>query len=224
MISTLALILLSISSANISDATVTALSEAGYDTDHIRNIEDLSRYTSVSTPSALIFDGAGFPDTNVQALIHFCSINQIPTLAIVSLADLGVDRPTKHADDFVSHDAHPKELIERIERLLGRDYLAEMPGNSTKPSIHIDRDRFEVKVDNRRIMLTFMEYQLLNVLASEAGKVFTRKELLSSVWGYAYFGGTRTVDVHIRRLRSKLNDIDHSIIETVRNVGYRFVD
>ena len=99
-----------------------------------------------------------------------------------------------------------------------------MPGSSTKPSIHIDRDRFEVKVGNRRIMLTFMEYQLLNVLASEAGKVFTRKELLSSVWGYAYFGGTRTVDVHIRRLRSKLNDIDHSIIETVRNVGYRFVD
>ena len=71
------------------------------------------------------------------------ALGWIPTLAIVSLADLGVDRPTKHADDFVSHDAHPKELIERIERLLGRDYLAKMPGRSTKPSIHIDRDRFD---------------------------------------------------------------------------------
>lgn len=224
MISTLAFILLSIRSTQISDATVAALSEAGYETDHIQNIEDLSRYTSVSIPAALVFDAAEFADTNVQALIHFCQINQIATLAIVPLADLGVDRPTRHADDFISYDAHPKELIERIERLLCRDNPAEIPRSSTKPTVRIDRDRFEVKVDNRRILLTYMEYQLLNVLSSDAKKVFTRKELLSSVWGYEYFGGTRTVDVHVRRLRSKLNDIDHSIIETVRNVGYRFID
>jgi DNA-binding response OmpR family regulator len=72
------------------------------------------------------------------------------------------------------------------------------------------------------VLLTFKEYQLLVLLATNPGKVYTREELLTTVWEYDYLGGTRTVDVHIRRLRSKIEDADHSFIETVRNVGYRF--
>ena len=87
----------------------------------------------------------------------------------------------------------------------------------------IDLDRYEVSSRGRRIVLTYKEYQLLCLLASYPGKVYTREALLREIWGYDYFGGTRTVDVHIRRLRSKIeNDIDVKYIETIWNVGYRF--
>ena len=72
------------------------------------------------------------------------------------------------------------------------------------------------------IELTFKEYELLKFLASHQGRVYTREALLNKVWGYDYYGGDRTVDVHIRRLRSKIEDAKHTFIETVRNIGYRF--
>ena len=74
----------------------------------------------------------------------------------------------------------------------------------------------------RKVLLTFKEYELLKLLASTPGRVYSRDKLLDQVWGYQYFGGTRTVDVHVRRLRSKIEDASHTFIETVRNVGYRF--
>ena len=86
----------------------------------------------------------------------------------------------------------------------------------------IDQDRYEVTVAGKKVILTFKEYQLLCLLAANPGRVYTRETLLSRVWQYDYFGGTRTVDVHIRRLRSKVEDASHLFIETVRNVGYRF--
>jgi len=86
----------------------------------------------------------------------------------------------------------------------------------------IDLANYEVWVGGHRTNLTFKEYALLRFLATHRGRVFTREALLSRVWGYNYFGGTRTVDVHIRRLRSKIEDASHSFIETVRGVGYRF--
>ena len=86
----------------------------------------------------------------------------------------------------------------------------------------IDLARIEVSVAGRPIVLAFREYELLKFLASNPGRVFTRDVLLDRVWGYDYFGGDRTVDVHIRRLRSKIEDSGHVFIETVRNIGYRF--
>ena len=85
----------------------------------------------------------------------------------------------------------------------------------------IDTARYEVWVGSRQVTLTYKEYELLKLLASEPTRVFTRDALLDQVWGYNYFGGTRTVDVHVRRLRSKLEDSTHTFVETVRNVGYR---
>jgi len=80
----------------------------------------------------------------------------------------------------------------------------------------------EVSLANNVIPLTFKEYELLKLLATNPGKVFNREALLNRVWGYDYYGGDRTVDVHIRRLRSKIEDATHNFIETVRNIGYRF--
>jgi len=85
----------------------------------------------------------------------------------------------------------------------------------------IDIARCEVSIGNRLLALTFKEYELLKFLAKNKGKVFTREVLLNEVWGYEYYGGDRTVDVHIRRLRSKLNDPGNNYIQTVRNIGYR---
>jgi two-component system alkaline phosphatase synthesis response regulator PhoP len=86
----------------------------------------------------------------------------------------------------------------------------------------IDSAKCEVSLSGKPIILTFKEYQLLKFLASNKEKVFTREALLNKVWGWDYYGGDRTVDVHIRRLRSKIEDINHSFIETIRNIGYRF--
>jgi two-component system alkaline phosphatase synthesis response regulator PhoP len=104
-------------------------------------------------------------------------------------------------------------------------------GSSDEPSnirlielgeLKINPLTYEVFVNNKKVDLTFKEYELLKFLASKPGQVFSRESLLHSVWNYDYYGGTRTVDVHIRRLRSKINDMQNQFIETIWNVGYRF--
>ena len=88
--------------------------------------------------------------------------------------------------------------------------------------LSIDQERYVVTVAGRRVALTYKEFQLLVLLASNPGRVYTREALLSQIWGYDYLGGTRTVDVHIRRLRSKVESPGRSFVETIWNVGYRF--
>ena len=87
----------------------------------------------------------------------------------------------------------------------------------------IDLATYEVTVHGSKVDLTFKEYELLNLLASNKGRVFTREAPLDKIWGYDYFGGDRKVDVHVRRLRSKIEDVNHIYIETVRNIGYKFI-
>ena len=87
----------------------------------------------------------------------------------------------------------------------------------------VDDATYTAKLENRTLDLTFKEFELLKFLAQHPGRVFTRQQLLQEVWGYDYFGGTRTVDVHVRRLRAKLGVENETLIGTVRNVGYRFV-
>jgi DNA-binding response OmpR family regulator len=99
--------------------------------------------------------------------------------------------------------------------------MKETEGKIQVAGVVIDDAAYSAKVNGKSMDLTFKEFELLKFLAQHPGRVFTRDQLLSEVWGYDYFGGTRTVDVHIRRLRSKLGDLD-SLIGTVRHVGYRF--
>jgi DNA-binding response OmpR family regulator len=87
--------------------------------------------------------------------------------------------------------------------------------------VSIDESSYQATASGRPLDLTYKEFELLRYLVANPGRVFTREQLLSDVWGYDYFGGTRTVDVHVRRLRAKLGDRE-SVIGTVRNVGYRF--
>jgi DNA-binding response OmpR family regulator len=125
------------------------------------------------------------------------------------------------ASDVVLDTAGPAEVDARIRLVIGR--LAQSAGTSKiqASGVVIDEASYSAKVHGKPLDLTFKEFELLRFFATHPSRVFTREQLLSEVWGYDYFGGTRTVDVHVRRLRAKLGDLE-SVIGTVRNVGYRF--
>jgi two-component system alkaline phosphatase synthesis response regulator PhoP len=143
----------------------------------------------------------------------------IPLIALMSSEKLnGLD---SSVDDFVVKPYEAKEVTVRINRILRQKGDIDSEDIIRCGDLVIDLDKYEVSLGNKLILLTFREYQLLKFLASNKGKVFTREALLNKVWGWDYYGGDRTVDVHIRRLRSKIEDPTHTFIETVRNIGYR---
>src|SRR5690606_37798436 len=124
-------------------------------------------------------------------------------------------------DDVILTTAGPAEIDARIRLTLGRIAPTTATTRVQTSGISIDEASYSAKVNGRPLDLTYKEFQLLHFLATHPTRVFSREQLLSEVWGYDYFGGTRTVDVHVRRLRAKLGD-QEQIIGTVRNVGYRF--
>lgn len=128
---------------------------------------------------------------------------------------------TDHFDDFCLMPFHPAELEARLEHMLQRFDSDEDSAIISFGPLSLNVETYQAVVDGRSLDLTYMEYELLRFLASQPGKVFSREILLSEVWGYDYYGGARTVDVHIRRLRSKLGEEHANLIATVRSVGYR---
>ena len=114
------------------------------------------------------------------------------------------------------------EAVSRVQFLFKRIHKIDQKNIIQRGKITIDVAKYETKIGDRKIDLTFTEFQLLKFLCSNPGTVFTREVLLNKVWGYEYYGGTRTVDVHIRRLRSKIEGKSCLFIETVRNIGYKF--
>ncbi len=123
-------------------------------------------------------------------------------------------------DDFCLTPFHPAELEARLEHILQRNTSSNDTIINFGP-LSLNVETYQAMVDGRTLDLTYMEYELLRFLAASPGKVFSREILLSEVWGYDYYGGARTVDVHIRRLRSKLGEEHASLISTIRSVGYR---
>jgi len=147
---------------------------------------------------------------------------RLPVIALISRRALGSLDADLSPDDFVIEPWETDEVVARIKRTL---HLASRTAGSDLikcGDLVINLAKCEVSLDSRAVSLTFKEYELLRFLAGNRGKVFTRNALLDRVWGYDYYGGDRTVDVHIRRLRSKIEDASHTFIETVRNIGYRF--
>ncbi|MBX9718502.1 MAG: response regulator transcription factor [Microbacteriaceae bacterium] len=124
-------------------------------------------------------------------------------------------------DDVLLETAGPAEVDARLRLAVGRQSRDEGSSMIRASGVVIDEASYSAKVHGRTLDLTFKEFELLRFFATHPSRVFTREQLLSEVWGYDYFGGTRTVDVHVRRLRAKLGDME-SLIGTVRNVGYRF--
>jgi DNA-binding response OmpR family regulator len=149
---------------------------------------------------------------------------QIPIIALLPREKLNGLGSSTSIDDFVVKPWEATEVITRIKRILRQKESIDSEDITRCGDLVIDSAKCEVLLGGKPIILTFKEYQLLKFLANNKGKVFTREALLNKVWGWDYYGGDRTVDVHIRRLRSKIEDINHSFIETIRNIGYRFTE
>jgi DNA-binding response OmpR family regulator len=125
-------------------------------------------------------------------------------------------------DDFCTLPIEPHELDVRLKHLFWRTGRGIRPELIEYGPLELNLETYQAALSGAPLDLTFMEYELLKFLASHPGKVFTRETLLSRVWGYEYYGGARTVDVHVRRLRAKLGEHHEGLIQTVRSVGYRF--
>jgi DNA-binding response OmpR family regulator len=151
-----------------------------------------------------------------------------PLLAVVTEGGLTAIAADWGLDDVILETAGPAEVEARLRLAIGRAVAARDTSSATAEEIRsgdlsIDEGTYQAKLGSRALDLTFKEFELLKYLAQHPGRVFTRAQLLQEVWGYDYFGGTRTVDVHVRRLRAKLGPDREALIGTVRNVGYKFV-
>src|SRR3954465_5245512 len=152
----------------------------------------------------------------------------IPVLLVCTEGGLAVVAHDWGMDDVVLHTCGPAELEARIRLTTGRLSAGRDDPEGGGPVIRsgevvVDDSTYTASIGQRTLDLTFKEFELLKYLAQHPGRVFTRDQLLQEVWGYDYFGGTRTGDVHVRRLRAKLGPEHEQLIGTVRNVGYRFV-
>jgi len=151
----------------------------------------------------------------------------VPLLVILTEGGLAGLTAEWGVDDVLLESAGPAEVEARLRLAIGTLALSgddsDTSGQITAGDLVIDESTYSARVDGRLLDLTYKEFELIKHLAQHPGRVFTRAQLLQEVWGYDYFGGTRTVDVHVRRLRAKLGLEHEVLIGTVRNVGYRFV-
>ncbi|MDQ1292181.1 MAG: response regulator transcription factor [Actinomycetota bacterium] len=151
-----------------------------------------------------------------------------PLLLVLTEGGMAAIAADWNADDVFLDSSGPAEIEARLRLAMGKRELAKTEKEPAACEIRagdvtVDEAAYSAKVRGRVLDLTYKEFELLKFLIQHPGRVFTRAQLLQEVWGYDYFGGTRTVDVHVRRLRAKLGPEYESLIGTVRNVGYRFV-
>jgi DNA-binding response OmpR family regulator len=149
----------------------------------------------------------------------------VPLIAILTEGGLAGLTAEWGVDEAILESAGPAEVEARLRLAAGRLQGEAEPAEVqiTSGEVTIDEATYSARVRGRLLDLTYKEFELLKYLAQHPGRVFSRAQLLQEVWGYDYYGGTRTVDVHVRRLRAKLGSEHEVLIGTVRNVGYRFV-
>jgi two-component system, OmpR family, alkaline phosphatase synthesis response regulator PhoP len=185
--------------------------------------QDAAETATRISPQILLAEISGSDDTAKWQIVAELKKNRrLPLIAFMPAAALDTVSLYQGYDDFVIMPCNNAELLFRISRLVKID-KADNSELIKCDDLIIDTATCEVTVDGVKVDLTFKEYELLKLLAGSKGRVFTREALLDKIWGYDYFGGDRTVDVHVRRLRSKIEDAAHSYIETVRNIGYKFI-
>ncbi len=186
------------------------------DLDHARN------GSMEAALDAVLLDLDSLSQERARRMVTQCRQRDLPVIAVMSSEGLSGYDLSLRLDDFIIPPIRPPELLVRLDQAIAKARGSRDEHTLQIGDLVVDTERYEVRVAGKKVLLTYKEYQLLLLLGSNPGKVYTRDKLLSEVWGYDYFGGTRTVDVHIRRLRAKLEDANHSFIETIWNVGYRF--
>jgi DNA-binding response OmpR family regulator len=177
---------------------------------------------------AILIDGRKDLPTvkSFTRLLRTTGVNE-PVILVTTEGALVAVNVEWGVDDVILDSAGPAELDARLRLAMGRlnqELDTAAPDEIRSGDVSIDEATYTAKVNGRVLDLTFKEFELLKFLVQHPGRVFSRAQLLQEVWGYDYFGGTRTVDVHVRRLRAKLGPEHELMIGTVRNVGYRFID
>ena len=213
---------------NILDLLTFNLEMSGYETISSRYGKDAISLAAEAAPSLVILD-LGLPDASgldvLKALRASPVTLDIPVI-VLTASDSEVDTVLAFelgADDYVKKPFGVRELLARVKAVLRRSGDASASDIIRVGPLTIDSGNYEVFRKDSKLSLTLKEYELLKLLASTPGKVLTRDFLLDRIWGYEFYGETRTVDVHIRHIRQKLGDDAH-YIETIRGVGYKFND
>jgi DNA-binding response OmpR family regulator len=184
---------------------------------------NLDETLSRQSPDLLLIElGGGLPDSQIMEFVREEKREHpVPVIALIPREMPRGFAEFIEIDDFLTGPYDLKELAVRTQRLI-RSGKTKGSQIIKCDGLVIDLLNCDVTVSGRVVELTFKEYELLKLLAANRGRVYTREDLLNIIWGYEYFGGDRTVDVHVRRLRSKIEGPGEVFIETVRNIGYRF--
>jgi DNA-binding response OmpR family regulator len=201
-----------------SEALASALAIAGVSTTPIDSIDSVAMETSGEW-SVLVVELGDEPMRRLRLMDALAEATGLPILAVVEPAQFPLVEQAKGVADLISTPPDPAELglrIRRLRKMAGNDELLAYQDLELNPLT------YQATLAGMALDLTYMEYELLRYFIEHQGRVWTREQLLSKVWGYDYFGGARTVDVHVRRLRAKLGEERAAWITTVRSVGYRF--
>lgn len=201
-----------------SESLASALAIAGIATTAIDSIDSVAMETSGEW-SVLVVELGDEPMRRLRFIDGLAESTGLPILVVVEAAQFALVEQARGVADLVTSPPDPAELGIRIRRLLklsGDDDMLRYKDLELNPLT------YQATLHEEALDLTYMEYELLRYFVEHQGRVWTREQLLSKVWGYDYFGGARTVDVHVRRLRAKVGEERASWITTVRSVGYRF--
>ena len=205
----------------MSNELKSILSKNGIESIVVSNPIDLADITQDQMPDLVLVEFQDVPSNIFEECIKKCTQLKLPKIALIPINLIHTIDISSDIDDFIITPIKHDELVARASSVIKR---RKSPNNTNLIQIDnlvINPTNFVVLVDGQNINLRFKEYELLLLMARNPGRVYTRESLLNQIWGYDYIGGTRTVDVHIRRLRSKIENMDHPLIETVWNVGYR---
>jgi len=200
------------------------ITRSGFACSIVPHGEELAREIATHRPDLVLVEiDVNLPATELQEIVRRLKEERhLPVIALLPGDTLDSLNGNLDIDDFITSPYDGRELVLRARRLLSKARNIDGGELIKCDGLSIDLARCEVTLEGEIVELTFKEYELLKFLASHRGRVYSREALLNQVWGYDYYGGDRTVDVHVRRLRSKIEDAKHAFIETVRNIGYRF--
>lgn len=214
------------SDAADGDSALAVLGDLGCRTTACRfDLGDLDEDAITAQPPTLVvIDAADDLQRAVPArrkLDQIPAVADTPTLVVLSVPRLPALDFSLGFDDFILRPLVPAELYARLRQLDWRTAAFGSDEAIKIGDLHIDLAGYEATLGGRKLDLTHQEFELLRFLAQNRGRVFTRDQLLQKVWGYQYSGGTRTVDIHVRRLRAKLGPVQSGLIATIRHVGYK---
>ena len=217
---------------NINDLIALYLNKECFETKSVYDGESALHELTVFKPNLIILDLMLPGIDGYQVCREIRKTNNVPIIMFSAKGEtfdkvLGLELG---ADDYMIKPFETKELVARLKAVLRRYHLPQSMGNKDSdaqcvqyPDLTINLGNYSVLYNEKNIVMPPKELELLYFLASSPNQVFTREQLLDHIWGYEYIGDTRTVDVHIKRIREKIKDHDHWAIETVWGIGYKFV-